>query len=736
MDKLETAKELFLEGVRLLQNNQFDEAEKKFLDSLKIIPDKESVLNNLSVVQIATKKYKEARENTNKAIALNDKSSVAWQNLGIINMDEGQHQNAIQCFTRSIQFNSEFAEPWSNQAISLAAIFKYNEALICCDNAIDIKNNFFEAYNNKGDILRKLNRNEEALKCYEQSILINTDSSNAPAYTKKGDLLCDLERYDEGISSYDLAIKIRKNFIEAHCNKILALNKIKKYTEALDACNEALKINDKLAELWVNKALVLINMEKFKEALEASNLAILINENLREAWNNKGLAEQNLELYEEGIKSFQKGIELSPNSYESWHNKGVCYFWLKEFDKALECADQTIRINKNFAPGWMAKAAALTRIDKLEEALINFETALQKNPNEVAGIANYGLCQHQMGLVTKDMAWFEKAKNTYNLGIKLDPKFYENFFNKSLTELTLGEYKEGWENYEYRLKIKKAENQSPFNTLPILKAKNIEDLKDRKVIIWSEQGLGDSIQFSRFVFSMIETGAKVIFQVPGPVVNLLSKNLKCKVISKGETIIDYIDFQIPLASLPWLFKTTMDNIPLKKGYLKSSSIKDNEWKNKLKLSNTKLNIGIAFSGNKEYVGDKYRSTTLSSFEPLLNKGKLFLLQKDIKPEDEIFLKAHPEIEFVGKNIDDFYDLASVVQNMDLVVSTDTSIPHLSSALGKKTFMLLSAIADWRWLINTDYSPWYSTLKIFRKKEAVGSWKDIFDEVIKALPAKI
>jgi tetratricopeptide (TPR) repeat protein len=736
MDKLETAKELFLEGVRLLQGNQFVEAEKNFLDSLKIIPDKDSVLNNLSVVQIALKKYKEARDNTNKAIALNDKSAVAWQNLGIINMDEGQHENAIQCFARSIQSNAAFAEPWSNQAISLAAILKYNEALICCDNAIAIRKNFFEAYNNKGDILRKLNRNEEALKCYNESILINAETDNAPAYTKRGDLLCDLEKHNEGISSYDQAIKIRKNFIEAWCNKILALNKIKKYTEALDACNEALKINDKLGELWVNKALLLINMENFKEALEACNIALTINENLREAWNNKGLAEQNLELYKDGIKSFEKGIQLNPDSYECWHNKGICYFWLKEYEKAAECADKTIKLNKDFAPGWMAKGAALTRLDKLEEALIYFETALQKNPNEVAGIANYGLCQHQLGLVTKDMSWFAKAKNTYDLGIKLDPNFYENFFNKSLTELTLGEYKEGWVNYEYRLKIKKAKDKSPFNSLPILKAKNIEDLKDRKVIIWSEQGLGDSIQFSRFVLGMIETGAKVIFQVPGPVVNLLSKNLKCKVVSKGETIIDYIDFQIPLASLPWLFKSTLETIPFKNGYLKSSSIKDYEWKNRLKLSSTELNIGIAFSGNQEYVGDKYRSTTLSSFEPLLNKGKLFLLQKDIKPEDEIFLKAHPEIEFIGKNIDDFYDLASVVQNMDLIVSTDTSIPHLSSALGKKTFMLLSSVCDWRWLMNTDYSPWYSSLKIFRKKEAVGTWKDIFDEVIKALPAKL
>ncbi len=137
-----------------------------------------------------------------------------------------------------------------------------------------------------------------------------------------------------------------------------------------------------------------------------------------------------------------------------------------------------------------------------------------------------------------------------------------------------------------------------------------------------------------------------------------------------------------------LFNTNLNNIPFKNPYLKTSKDKDVEWFNKLKLAKDKLNIAITYAGNPKYVADSERSANPEIFYPLIDKVNLFLIQKEIKNEDEIFLKKYPQIKFIGKDIDNFDDLASVIQNMDFVISTDTSIPHLAAAIGKKVFILL------------------------------------------------
>jgi ADP-heptose:LPS heptosyltransferase len=213
----------------------------------------------------------------------------------------------------------------------------------------------------------------------------------------------------------------------------------------------------------------------------------------------------------------------------------------------------------------------------------------------------------------------------------------------------------------------------------------------------------------------------------------MSNQFNCEILKKGSAFVAKIDYQIAIASLPLLFNADINNISINNSaYLKTIKNKNEEWKKKLNLTNDKPNIGITFSGNPDYAGDQYRSTTLSSFLPLVGKANLFLLQKEIKQKDNDFLMQHPEIKFIGNDINDFEDLASVIENMDYVITTDTSIPHLSGAIGKKTYLLLSSIADWRWLIDVDYTPWYSSVVLVRKKNISDSWESLFKNIIKEL----
>jgi ADP-heptose:LPS heptosyltransferase len=215
----------------------------------------------------------------------------------------------------------------------------------------------------------------------------------------------------------------------------------------------------------------------------------------------------------------------------------------------------------------------------------------------------------------------------------------------------------------------------------------------------------------------------------------MSRQFNCKINETGQGLIKSdFDFQIPLLSLPMLFDTDLNSIPFNSSYLKTSKDKDAEWLNKLKLTKQKLNIAITFAGNPNYVADSERSANLQIFHPLVDKANLFLIQKEVGKEDEIFLKKYPQIKFIGKDIDNFDDLASVMQNMDLVISTDTSIPHLAAAIGKKVFILLGRITDWRWMLNSGTSPWYSSAILLRKKfnpkSKTHDWSQAFEGIMK------
>jgi hypothetical protein len=343
---------------------------------------------------------------------------------------------------------------------------------------------------------------------------------------------------------------------------------------------------------------------------------------------------------------------------------------------------------------------------------------------------NKGLLLHALGH-TKDIKYFNLAKDCYDQAIKIKSDFPDVYWNKSLSQLTLGEFAEGWRNYEYRFKLESAKPQ--FITIPRLE--NLKNLTNKRILIWSEQGLGDSIQFCRYIYKILDLGAKVTFDTSKTLTALMSRQFNCTINETGQGLVQNdFDFQVPLLSLPMLFNTNLNNIPFNESYLKTSKDKDNEWLNKLKLTKQKLNIAITYAGNPNYVADSERSANLEIFHPLVDKVNLFLIQKDMKKEDKVFLKKYPQVKFIGKDIDNFDDLASVIQNMDFVISTDTSIPHLAAAIGKKVFILLGKITDWRWMLNSESSPWYSSATLLRKKfnpeSKTEDWSHAFEAIMK------
>ena len=695
MTNIEAAKQLFVDGLDLIKNNEFEQAENKFLKSLKLNPDRESVLNNLSTVQIKLSKYKDAKKTSERVIQLNPKNVVAWMNLGIIEQELNNFDISLNHFNKAIEIDSLYFHVYNNKGILLCEVGQYQGAIINFDKALELQPDLLEAILNKADAFKELKNFNEAFKCLERALEIKNVSHEI--WAKKGDILHSMDRYEEAIQAYDQSIKLNKNFVEAICNKGFTLFTMKLYEEAIAECNKALEIKKIFPEAWINIAVCYIGLKKNEIALEYC----------------------------------EKALAVSENSVEALNNKGLCLFNLKKYEQANKIFDKVLENRKNYPEALENKANTLHLLKKYDEALILYES-LKNIKNYYKVLNNKGMLFHTLGHL-RDKKNFSLAKECFDDTIKIKPDFADAYWNKSLTQLILGEFKEGWKNYEYRFKLDNAKPQ--FINIPRLK--NLKNLSDKKILIWSEQGLGDSIQFCRFINKILDLGAKVTFDVSKKLTALMSRQFNCTMNVTGESLItNNFDFQIPLLSLPMLFDVNLKNIPFRDSYLKTSEDKDVDWSKKLNLTKKKLNIAIAYAGNPEYYWDSERSAKLEIFYPLIDRANLFLIQKEIAKEDEKFLKKYPQIKFIGKDIDNFDDLASVIQNMDLVISTDTSIPHLAGAIGKKVFILLGRIADWRWMLNTETSPWYNSATLLRKKfnpeSKTEDWSHAFEAIMKEL----
>ncbi|ANI98754.1 hypothetical protein A8O14_00740 [Polynucleobacter wuianus] len=484
------------------------------------------------------------------------------------------------------------------------------------------------------------------------------------------------------------SLKFLPNRISTLTNLSAAQFKLKKYFEAKTSAKKAIALDPANSEAYLNLALIEKDLKNYITALDLLNKALQLNPYSIEALINKGAVLNELRQYDEALLTHKNAIALDPNSSKAWSNQGVTLNELRRYEEALAAHKKALELDPQSCKAWSNQGVTLNELRRYEEALKSYKQALKINPND------------------SEAAW-----------------------NLSLIQLLLGDFKNGWVNYEQRWQIEHAE---PYRHIGIHPLRNLDDLLGKKILVWSEQGFGDTIQFSRYINNLINLGADIIFEVQAPLKSLLKNTLKtCRVIAQGEPIKDSIDFQIPLLSLPYLLGALIETTPNYTPYLSSSSEKLAFWHERLKLDKRRLNIGIAFSGRPTHRNDAARSMDPKYLEPLTKMGQLFVTQKDIRPIDEEFLKYHLDIINLEQEIQSFEDTAAILSNMDLIVSVDTSIAHLAGALGKPTYALLPWNPEWRWQLEDKSSRWYPTMRLIRQPSP-GDWESCIQTTITEL----
>ena len=399
--------------------------------------------------------------------------------------------------------------------------------------------------------------------------------------------------------------------------------------------------------------------------------------------------------YAEALKYFNDSLRALPKNSLALSNLGNVFFELKQYGDALNAYDKSIKIDPNYHEAWSNKGNALNELKRFDEALAHYDKALSLNPN-----------------------------------------YHEASWNKGLTLLLLGDFENGLPLYESRWnsnKVSEIAGKRVFDK-PIWLGD--ESIQGKTILLYGEQGFGDLIQFCRYAKLVADLGAKVIFETPKQLLGLM-KNLEgvSQLVLKGEEL-PFFDYQCPLVSLPLALKTNVASIPAGAPYLAINQNKVDAWNLKLG-EKRKIRVGIAWSSVSNFKADSKRSLLLADFVKALplEGCEYICLQKELKDCDKEFFRQYKNIRFVGDELNDFSDTAALIECLDMVISTCTSIPHLSAALGKETWILLSHVPDWRWLLDRSDSPWYPTIKIFRQ-QTLGDWGGVLESVREDLTALI
>jgi hypothetical protein len=360
-------------------------------------------------------------------------------------------------------------------------------------------------------------------------------------------------------------------------------------------------------------------------------------------------------------------------------------------------------------------------LKRFDDAFADYDKALALKP-DLAG-AWLG-----RGNVFRELKRFDDAFAAYDKALALEPAFAQAHYNEGLLRLLLGEMKLGWAKCEYRWEAQ------PFragkrNLQPLWLGDT--DIKDKIILLHAEQGLGDTLLACRYIPKVVALGAKIILEVQLPLKSLLvGLEGVSMLIGRGDAL-PHFDVHCPLMSLPLAFRTTIETIPSIVPYITVQKDALEKWRSKLGAQ--KLKVGIAWAGNPDFGGDRDRSILLKNILPVtrIDGIEFFSLQKDLREGDDEVLNANPGIVRVDDEINDFRDTAAIVMGLDLLISSDTSVVNLAGALGRPVWVLLPFMADWRWLLDRNDTPWYPTARLFRQVNA-GDWTTVLDNVCAAL----
>ncbi len=508
---------------------------------------------------------------------------------------------------------------------------------------------------------------------------------------QKADAQRDAGQLEEALATYDAALASAPENLHLLNGRAGVLGQMGLYEDAAIAFDRAITLAPRVAELHYNRATALQRCERWVDALSSFDRALYLRPDYPEALVNRGLVLQALHRPEDALVDYNHAIQLAANYPRALHNRGVTLQELERYVEALADYDQALALEPRYAEAHYNRGGVLGEMERFDEALASFQRATQ-----------------------------------------LSQRYAQAHLNEGLVRLLTGDFARGWPKYEWRDGGTYSGQQSRFAE-PQWRAST--ESAGKSVYLYGEQGLGDTIQFARYVQLVADKGATVMLGVPAQLKALLGGLAGAPQIISENELLPPFDYQRPLLSLPFVFGTTLDTIPAPQSYLSASPELVESWMPRLGEDKS-FRIGICWQGSPGSKVDAGRSIPLEEFAALANvpNVRLISLQKQDGLEQLYELPAGMKVETLDdldSGADAFVDTAAVMAQCDLIVTSDTAIAHLAGALGRPTWVALKRVPDFRWLLSRDDSPWYPTMRLFRQ-QARGDWNGVFAQMAATL----
>jgi len=607
----------------------------------------------------------------------------ALQLLGLIAHDESRHEEAVDLIGRAVALNPAVAEYHCNLGVALWGAGRLDEAVAAYRAAVKLDPDYVDAHFNLGNALKDQEHYEQAVAAYREAIRLKPDM--VEAHLNMGTGLYDLGKLNEAVTAFQKAIGLMPDLADAHYARGNALRKLKRLDDAVAAYEQCIRFKPSHHDSHNNLANVLREQGK-------------------------------LDLAE---VSYREALRIKPESPAILVNLGNVLTDLWRLEEAEACYRQVIDRKPDHADALNSLGNALNLAGRLEEAIACYREAIRLSPETAVFYLNMGNALRTQGKLDESLASYEQA-------LRLKPDFPAARFNRSLAWLLKGEFEHGWTEYEWRWEHR---GDRPTFAQP---AWDGSPLAGRTILLYSEQGLGDTIQFIRFAPLLRQSGGRVIVRCQRPLIRLLSACAGIDELIAEDDPLPGFDVHFPLMSLAMIFKT----IPADISYLRAEFDLVEQWRRELG-SIREFKIGIAWQGNPKYSLDPLRSFRLAEFAPLarIPGVRLFSLQTGLGAEQLHELGDQLSVVdlrgSMGATPAAFVEDAAVMMNLDLVVCSDSAVAHVAGALGRPTWLALPFAPDWRWLLGRDDSPWYPTIRIFTQ-ESWGDWAGVFARIAGAI----
>jgi len=491
--------------------------------------------------------------------------------------------------------------------------------------------------------------------------------------------------------------------------------------EAISAYLDGLRLAPDFAELHLNVGGALHLAGRLADAAGHLAEAVRLKPHVADGYFNLGNVLRDQGRHDLAVTSYMQAVRLDPKAPAPLTNLGDLYKRMGRSADALTTLEQAVAVDPRSPEALICLGTLYHEMDRNEDAIRCYDMAQSVAPDMVEPWSNIGVSLQSEGR-------FDEALAAYDRAIAIKPKLAEPHMHRGMALLTAGNYAEGWRAYEWRWRSTAFDAQRRNFWQPRWTGQPIEG---RTVLIYGEQGFGDMIQFVRYGRELQRLGARVVVETEPELVRLFAgADWAAQVLAKG-TMLPPFDFHIPLLSLPHAFDTVVATVPAEVPYLVPPAALREKWVARF-ADVTGLKIGLVWAGRPEHRRDHERSLSLDLLAPLgrVPGVRFFSLQVGSRADDILSPRADFQVESLG-GFEDFADTAAAITALDLVISVDTSVSHLTGALGRPNWVLLPAVPDWRWLLEREDCPWYPLTRLFRQP-VPGDWRAVLADLAREL----